>query len=83
MPVAGILVELSAAPLAQYTVVFGLLVLLLILFLFTASAVTSIRSRNCANSATQLHTLYLPLRDLALLFRRLRLLLLLSLSLFF
>jgi hypothetical protein len=85
VPVAGSFIELPAAPLAKYPVIFLLVLLLLLLHLSaTATSVTDVLRHRCTHTSAQLHALQLPLRDLAGLFRLLLLLfLLLNLSLFF
>jgi hypothetical protein len=91
VPVAGSFIELPAAPLAKYPVIFLLVLLLLLLhlsatatFRVAATSVTYVLRHRCTHTSAQLHALQLPLRDLAGLFRLLLLLfLLLNLSLFF
>jgi hypothetical protein len=85
VPVAGSFIELPAAPLAKYPVIFLLVLLLLLLHLSaTATSVTDVLRHRRTHTSAQLHALQLPLRDLAGLFRLLLLLfLLLNLSLFF
>ena len=88
MPVSGSFIELPAAPLAKYPIVF-LLVLLLLLHLSAsascrfAAAVTDFLGYRCAHASAQLHALQLPLRYLAWLFGLLLLFLLLNLALLF